>query len=64
MSRVVAGIISVPDDCKPCPEGGYCPGQQSCECHVVSSMRFSAEAAAIRLNSRQDSGVVGNEEGM
>lgn len=26
----------IPDDCKPCPEGGYCPGEQACGCHGES----------------------------
>jgi len=56
MSRVVAGIISVPDDCKSCPEGGYCPGQQSCECHskVISALREVVYEAASHLYDRQD----------
>jgi DNA repair exonuclease SbcCD ATPase subunit len=57
-----------PADCKPCPEGGFCPGQQDCGCEAASvgSLRqqlAAAEERAERAEGQLNGALAAYEKG-
>ena len=48
--------MEIPSDCKPCVEGGYCPGELECGCRQALAARRLYENSVLLLKSLDTGG--------